>query len=373
MGRQMRYFAFAIFLVLAALCGGYIGGLFGLSDKVVSPHIEPRLNFSSSLEVSHSFPFEKSTVTLSVPINSSVYLGAQLADKSVSIYGNVSRDTWFSDSYRSMIQDPNQDEMYRDLAEEFRNVKTRQNLSDDEYLELMTAYVQSLRYETTPENLAKFPVETAMDEAGDCDDKSLLLAGLLSHEGYGVALFAFGPETHMAIGVRSDDYLYKNTEYSYIETTNYSFIGVPTIELAGGLALSSDPIIIPIGKGSKIYHSGGETRYIENMYDKSKKKALDMEPCVKTLESELQAKYARISELETRMNQMKTAGDISGYNGQVPLYDDLITGYNSDLTTYHQMFKDYQTYAEMHNFILANRFDRRGVFDYVEKSMPPIN
>jgi hypothetical protein len=370
MGRQTRYFAFAIFLVLAALCGGYIGGLFALNDRVVSPHIEPRLNFSSPLVATHSFPFEESTVTVSVPINSSVYLGAQLADKSVSIYGNVSHDIWLSDSYRSMIQDPSQDEMYKELAGEFRKIKDDQNLSDDEYLELLTVYVQSLRYETTPENPAKFPVETVMDGTGDCDDKSLLLAGLLSHEGYNVTLFAFGPETHMAIGVGSDDYPYKNTGYSFVETTNYSFVGVPTTELAGGLALNSDPTVIPVGNGLKIYHSGGETRYIENCYDLSERKVLEMEPGVKARESGLQAKHTHIDNLEKRMNQMKTTGDVSAYNEQVLLHNDLITNYNSDLAAYHQSFKQYQTYAEVHNFILMNGFNRKGVFDYVKKNLP---
>ncbi len=69
---------------------------------------------------------------------------------------------------------------------------SRQNLSDDEYLELIAVYVQSLRYETQEQNPAKFPIETVVDRAGDCDDKSLLFAGLLSREGYPVALLLFG-------------------------------------------------------------------------------------------------------------------------------------------------------------------------------------
>ena len=43
-------------------------------------------------------------------------------------------------------------------------------------LELMAAYTQSLTYETTPDNPTKYPVETVVEGAGDCDDKSVLLA-----------------------------------------------------------------------------------------------------------------------------------------------------------------------------------------------------
>ena len=33
---------------------------------------------------------------------------------------------------------------------------------------------------------------------------------------YHVALMSFGPEAHMAVGVAADDYLYKNTNYTYL-------------------------------------------------------------------------------------------------------------------------------------------------------------
>ena len=153
-------------------------------------------------------------------------------------------------------------------------VKTSRNLSDDEYLELMSDFVQSLRYETIKENPAKFPIETVMDGAGDCDDKSLLLAGLLSHEGYTVALLSFGPETHMATGVGSTDYLYKNTSYAFVETTNVSFVRGSNDD-----AERRDPA--PVRSDchpSRQWHerstrSGKTTRYISDMYERRRKRS----------------------------------------------------------------------------------------------------
>ena len=56
-----------------------------------------------------------------------------------------------------------------------------------------------------------------VENVGDCDDKAILLAGLLARENYSVVLFKFGPEKHMAIGVKSDAFPYKSTGFTYVE------------------------------------------------------------------------------------------------------------------------------------------------------------
>ncbi|MDO9326048.1 MAG: hypothetical protein Q7T80_13950 [Methanoregula sp.] len=201
----------------------------------------------------HSYPFGQKTITITVPVSDAVYQGAKLTDKQVTLYGNISEVVWVTDSYRSMADDPAQEDMNRILTGVLKKIKADAILSDDEYLELITTFVQSLRYETLADNPAKFPVETVVDGSGDCDDKSLLLAGLLSREGYRVALMSFGPEAHMAVGVAADDYLYTNTSYTYIETTNISFVGVPAETLKGGLTLQSSPIIISIEWHEDLY------------------------------------------------------------------------------------------------------------------------
>ena len=371
MNKQTRYLLYGILFIAAFTASAVLlGEIFAPKDSVLSPHIEPVKEQTLPLVSAHTFPFEHTTVTITVPINSSVYLGAQKADKSVTVFGNVSENVWLADSYRSMVNDPAQDEFYNDLTGELRNVRNSRNLSDDEYIELMSVFVQSLRYETIAENPAKFPIETVMDGAGDCDDKSLLLAGLLSHEGYSVVLLSFVPESHMAAGVGSSDYLYKNSGYSFVETTNFSFIGVPTTTLNGGFDLKSDPIIIPIGTGTKVYQSGNATRDISDAYEIAGKKAEEMEPQVKALDRDLERKHAEISDLENRMTAMRNSGDILGYNTQVPVHNALTSEYNTGLARYHQAFSRYQKYAEVHNYILLHEFDRRGVYEYVKANLP---
>jgi hypothetical protein len=293
------------------------------------PHITPD---SSSLQTppviaTHTFPFETTNVTISIPVNYSVYAGAKRTDRNSVYVGNATEIT--AEVYRSMINDPSQEPLFRDLLAQFRNISREQNLSDDESLELMIVYVQSLPYTVVPDAPAKYPIETVMDGTGDCDDKSLLLAGLLSREGYPVVLYLFGPEHHMALGVGSDAYLYKSTGYSYIEATDYSYVGVPSYRMKGNETLKSDPQVIPISQGTKRYHRGNETDYIDTMSALSGRKA---------------------AEFSTTFNRMTSMRD--------------------NQSEYLAVFSELNRYSTIHNYVLAHKFDRKGVFEYLKKAMP---
>ena len=364
------FFIGFLFVFTIAVSAAYVGGLILPRASVVSPHIILLSSDLPPILSTHSYPFLQEIITITVPVSDSVYRGAKITDKEVTLYGNISEEIWVTDSYRSMVNDPAQEDLYRALTGEFKKIKNSKGLSDDEYLELITTFVQSLRYETLTDNPAKFPVETVVDGSGDCDDKSLLLAGLLSREGYRVALMSFGPEAHMAVGVASDDYLYKNTNYTYIETTNISFVGIPAEKLKGGLTLQSSPIIIPIGNGTKIYTSGKETRYINNAYLQSEQKANELEPQIKSLEVDLKARQEKITQLESQMQSMRDSGNIQSYNAQVSVHDGLISDYNTYLSTYRALFTQYEKTAQVPNFILEHEFDRPGVYEYVKQNMP---
>ncbi|MDO8871877.1 MAG: hypothetical protein Q7V05_03990 [Methanoregula sp.] len=364
------FFISFLFVFAIAISAAYVGGLILPRASVVSPHIAPISSDLPPIISTHSYPFGQEIITITVPVGDSVYQGAKLTDKEVTLYGNISEEIWVPDSYRSMLNDPAQEDLYRALAGEFKTIKTVKGLSEDEYLELITTFVQSLRYETLTDNPAKFPVETVVDGSGDCDDKSLLLAGLLSREGYRVALMSFGPEAHMAVGVAADDYLYKNTNYTYIETTNISFVGIPAETLRGGLTLQSSPIIIPIGNGTKIYTSGTETRFINNAFLQSEQKANELEPQLKSLESDLEERQDRITQLEVQMKSLRGSGNIQNYNAQVSVHNGLVSDYNAHLSTYRALFTRYEKTVQVHNYILEHEFDRPGVYEYVKQNMP---
>ena len=159
-----------------------------------------------------------------------------------------------------MTLDPAQGTFFDNLTREFRQVRATYDLDSDESLELMTVFVQSLPYQNQNLSSPKYPIETYYDREGDCDDKSMLLASLLAHEGYNVSLLYFGPEQHMAVGVACQEEGYGDTGYAYIETTRVSFVGSEAGSLEGNITLVSDPLVIPIGSGTKGYTRCGEIR-----------------------------------------------------------------------------------------------------------------
>lgn len=89
-------------------------------------------------------------------------------------------------------------------------------------------FVQSLRYETDEKSkgtdeYVRFPLETLADGVGDCEDKSILLAALLSEMGADfIMLF---PPDHLALGILCDSvqnaypFKFEGKDYYYVETS----------------------------------------------------------------------------------------------------------------------------------------------------------
>lgn len=372
MSNQSMKLLVGLFLIIVfILSANVISGIIFPTESVITPQVisDPEKFQSPIITISQTFPFENSVVSLSFPVNVSILENTKKTGKIVSILNNDSGSSAITERYRAMVMDPQQDQIFSDLLEELHKIRHLKDLSEDEFLELIVVYVQSFRYESLEQNPVKFPVETIVDAAGDCDDRSLLLAGLLAREGYSVALLSFGPEAHMATGVSSSDYFYKKSGYSFIETTNYSFVGVPTDSLGGNLSLNSDPTIIVISNGTKLYKSGKETRFIHESYLNSDLNVKDLSSQLKSLNDDLTAKQIRISELNSQIDDLRNSGDLQAYNSQVRAYTTLVLIYNSRLASYRQIYAEYERFADIHNYILEHKYDRRGVYDYIKNNI----
>ena len=212
----------------------------------------------------YTFLFEDGAETVGVTIDAGLLAGARASEKEVMIRGDVPEGEWVAGAYRAQVLDPAQDRFYDDLLASFREVRDRRGLDGDRYLELMAAAVQQLPYVSAPGTAAKYPVETWADRSGDCDDKTLLLAGLLAREGYRVALLVFLPESHMALGVGCPaGYDYGGSGYAYLEVTNGSYVGTVPDRIGDGVRLASAPLVVPIGNGTTGFGAAPETATIE--------------------------------------------------------------------------------------------------------------
>ncbi len=97
----------------------------------------------------------------------------------------------------------------------------------------------------------RYPYEVLYDNKGVCGEKSRLLAFILRDLGFGVTMFNFDSEMHMAVGVSCPvEYSYRGTGYCFIETTRPSIITDSSGEYIGAGKLSSMPSIYHISNGN---------------------------------------------------------------------------------------------------------------------------
>lgn len=122
--------------------------------------------------------------------------------------------------------DPTVDGLATGLAE----AADRKGYNYYERAEFALAFVQSQPYEFDINSIGvseypKYPLETLVDGEGDCEDSSILYAGILREMGYDVRLLLLSDPGHAAVGVWGHDnypgtpYTKDGRQYYFCETT----------------------------------------------------------------------------------------------------------------------------------------------------------
>lgn len=151
------------------------------------------------------------------------------------------------DYWLQFVDESIQDRYLNQLA---RNIRAAETDPDDQ-VRAAISMVQNIPYIDYPfDTAAKYPYHVLYHQNGDCDEKSLLLVYLLRELGYGVAVYHFEEEHHMAVGIKAPArYCYKETGYAFIETTKPAIPTDAEGEYAGHGKLSSDPVVIVVADG----------------------------------------------------------------------------------------------------------------------------
>ncbi len=279
------------------------------------PHITPIQTSEEYIKTNtFTFQFQDITPTISTYIPSSIYYGAA-STNAKTIYEPYDENQIY---YYYFTNDPLQEATYQSILIQTTNYKNMYQLSDDEYLELLSCFVQSIPYHTEDE--MNYPIETLWDQQGDCDDKSMLLAGLLTRAGYDVVLLSFDPEEHMTVGIKTESgYAYPNTGgYAVIEATDYSYVTEITKNLGDdGISLTSKPVVIDVGTGTKPYTSGSQVKTI-----------LDYQEIA---DGQIDAYDVQLLNLENQVGFDNNLYQINQYNDIVDKMNDLIDAYNTIL------------------------------------------
>jgi hypothetical protein len=218
----------------------------------------PSINYSGEEDFTafeRNFEFRGNITGIKYKIDKNLYISAGKTDKSAYlIWSDRIFSDWHSRYYDSFINCPEMNSTYSAVLSELIYLRDKNNLSSDEYAELITVFVQTLPYFSDMNNPEiKYPVETLYEGWGDCDDRSLLLAGLLAKSGYNISLFYFEQEGHMGVGIASENNTFKGTGYAYIETVDRKIIGDPDMTLPSGKILQSYPEVIRIQSGNIRY------------------------------------------------------------------------------------------------------------------------
>ena len=294
---------------------------------------EPRVTIGNTtpvtppVQVSRSWSFNNRSASVAITINGSVYAASKRTYRSTFLIGDQNRiGTRY---YRAMIDDPAQDRIYTDLLRQFRTIRADQGLNDDEYLEMMAAFVQTIPYRDGGNAPPKYPAELLVENSGDCDDKAILLAGLLAREDYSVVLFKFGPESHMTLGIGSDAFPYKSTGYTYLESMTPAYVGMPSFFLTR--PLDSDPLVLPIHNGTKVYRHGNETEIISREY----------------------ARSAAEADLLSRQRE------------EFPVAE-------RDSPAYHAHMERLNRDLAIHSYIMSHPLDRPGTFAFLKQRLPAV-
>ncbi len=131
-------------------------------------------------------------------------------------------------NYSVYVTHPSDDQYIGLLVEKIEKAAQQEGFTEYQTVEFAAAFVQSLPYTidsvTAPyDEYPRYPIETLVDNGGDCEDTSILLASIIDEMGYAVVLIML-PD-HCAVGVKGGEnaygayYEYEGSKYYYIETT----------------------------------------------------------------------------------------------------------------------------------------------------------
>ncbi len=124
-----------------------------------------------------------------------------------------------------------QDSYMQTLAEKLNETATSLGYGSYDEVNFVLAFVQSIPYKTDNastgyQDYPRFPVETLVDDVGDCKSHSILFATLMLILGYGTVFI--NPPDHSAVGILGNNlqgtyWTYNNQTYYYCETTGIGF------------------------------------------------------------------------------------------------------------------------------------------------------
>lgn len=334
-------FSLLILLILTA-------GIGLIVHQCTYPTIPVNESNTSTTVVHIEFPFMDDVVVGDITLRLAPYNGAKMEGvKATPLFG-CSPERYYS----AITYDAALDQMYKKLFGIFDAYAKEHALTSDEYIELLTTYVQNIPYKTSGGEI-KFPIETVINDWGDCDDKSILLAGLLDKKGYDAGVFLFKKDNHMAAGVKGGSQTdYENSGYSIIETTMYAYIGeIPELLHQG--SDHGDYSFYRIGNGTEVYTASWQVSTILNVRDTAYAALEILYQGLSSLSATIEEEKAKLANPEYASNTTLR----SEYDLHLDEYDEGIKAGNQIRETLHMINSEPYNREKVYQTIQSMRED----------------
>ncbi|MBU0586400.1 hypothetical protein KJ780_02735 [Candidatus Micrarchaeota archaeon] len=213
-------------------------------------------------------------------------------------------DNWEVDYYHQVLEDELQQQAVDDL------VSSVNESNSDERLQILLAFSQSIPYDWSATGDIEYPYQVIYNYKGVCNGKTMLGALIGKKLGYGVALFSYENESHMALGIKCPaQYASYNSSYCFIEmTANCSRFTDNSRVYAQGIRIISTPRIFEIYDG----------------------KALDENTLQEITEELADFRYAE-QRIEVLEELISDASSVQQYNEYIEEYNSYVEIYNSFL------------------------------------------
>jgi hypothetical protein len=151
-----------------------------------------------------------------------------------------------------VMRNLNQEEQRQFLLPLVEKIKSMTDNTNDQ-AEIAVSMVQNIPYDwegfRTGIITGKYPYEVLYTQTGVCEEKSKLLAFLLRELGFGVVLYDFETEQHMAVGLKCLKNGFRGSDYCFVETAAPTAIGNSNSDYVGVGKLTSYPEVIKVSNG----------------------------------------------------------------------------------------------------------------------------
>lgn len=335
------------------------------SSQTISP-VAPSVNNSSSFV--YNFKYNNLARQVSLDLSAVLYKEYASSPKVISYQVGHEPANLRESFYGLFLKVKSNDLSLDSLIYKLKAMAVQNNLSADETVALVMAYVQYIPYDqakvnanVSSNNNPYYPYETLYLNKGVCSDKTFLAVVLLRKLGYGAAILDFPDLNHTAAGIEcpiNDSINFSG--YCYIETTNYFPIGIIPQNISGGQAQSETNEFTnlfntaSLGKieilqktSSQVYQGVALIKAKVESLKNEKDYLKNEESNINNSAAALKIKENALNDLKTEMNNYYNNGETALYNSSVANYNNLGNDYNADLAVYRFKIEDYNKRANI--------------------------